>query len=281
MKLILFKNNFFKNSKTKATAIAPSSLAKAEPVVSKTVEQSGEMTKSTSALKQEKPIVAAAPNDSVPVVVESPKANNKKKAKKDVVKTQEPAIVAVQALATSSVAPPATATKMIPVEKIEKPAAPLTLPKNATREEIQAAMIQAIIEANTNSGTSTTTNTNDINNNTNAKANKKVTGADALAIGATTTADAKAVSSTTSSKSTKSSSSNSLNMPNLKQTNLSESMILIEKDNQLLKSQTQSPASSSKSKSSRTESNQSSSDSLQDVEGDVEGLKNYFHLRYF
>lgn len=234
------------------------------------------MTKSTSALKQENPIVIAAQTDSVPVVVESPKATNKKKAKKEAAKTQEPAIVPVQALATSSVAPPPTATKMIPVEKIEKPAAPLTLPKNATREEIQAAMIQAIIEANTNSSTSTATNTNDINNNTNAKANKKVTGAVAPATVVTTTAAATAAPSTTSSKSSKSSSSNSLNMPNLKQTNLSESMILIEKDNQLLKSQTQSPAGSSKSKSSRTESNQSSSDSLQDVEGDVEGLKNSF-----
>ena len=77
------------------------------------------------------------------------------------------------------------------------------------------------------------------------------------------TSDAKKASSATSSPkpstSKQAASSKAVNISNLKQTNLSESMILIEQENNLVQ----------KTKVNiRTESNQSSSESLQDIEGE-------------
>jgi hypothetical protein len=141
----------------------------------------------------------------------------------------------------------AAATKTVvetPDAETREPVPPVALtsaiPKNSTAEAIQAAINNVI---DSNSGSS------DINNNSNKS--KKPTGPSSLV-----------------------NNDNNKNnyIANLKQTNLSESMILIEKDSPKPLKSSQSSASSSNSKSSRTESNQSSSDSLQDVEGDVEGF---------
>ncbi len=215
-----------------------------------------------------KVVAAAAPVEEkvlapVAQTVASPKVNKKKAAKK------EEAAAPVEKVGA-------------PVAVAAKTAAPLS--KSLSPEEIQAA-INNIININTTSSAVTATSS-DINNNTKAKtaASKKSTGAASAA----TTSVPLSVSDVIEA-SIRNTSANSKSNPivNLKQTNLSESMILIEKDNQLVKSQIQSSSSSStssqqtqqqqasgsssKSKSSRTESNQSSSDSLQDVEGDVEG----------
>jgi hypothetical protein len=190
------------------------------------------------AVKKSKPKVAAAAVVEVPVAL--PQAAPVKPAPEEVAP-----VVAKEGKKKNKKEAAATKTVVeTPDAETREPVPPVALtsaiPKNSTAEAIQAAINNVI---DSNSGSS------DINNNSNKS--KKPTGPSSLV-----------------------NNDNNKNnyIANLKQTNLSESMILIEKDSPKPLNSSQSSASSSNSKSSRTESNQSSSDSLQDVEGDVEGF---------
>jgi len=230
-----------KNVKSKPASVAAPVVATPVPEVAKVVAPSVEV-KTQVAVAQE---------------VAAPKVDKKKAAKKEAVAVAE--------------------------EKVTVPKTTASVSKSLSPDEIQAA-INNIINMNTVSSAAASASS-DINNNNNTKAkttaNKKTT---AAAAAAPTTSVPLSVSDVIEA-SIKKTSNKSNPIVNLKQTNLSESMILIEKDNQLVKSQIQSSSSSSTSsqqqqasgsssklKSNRTESNQSSSDSLQDVEGDVEGF---------
>lgn len=190
-------------------------------------------------------------NDDSEWITANSKAIKKDKKAKVAAQTPAPVVAATkpeQSPKAKKQKPVETESLLLPVKKVTEVVVPVVQPQTTNLVSTPDAIAAAIIDSFKN----------DNNNNLINKTNRKSTG----------NSDTGAQQSVVNTKKTKTST---VNMSNLKQTNLSDSMILIDSTTSNLDDNNTISAKNS----SRTDSNQSSSESLQDldVDGDDGNLK--------